>query len=54
MTHMGYRRGTYKVLVGRPEGKRPLGRPRHGWEAIRMYLPEVGCRAGGMGWIDMA
>ena len=30
--HMGERRGIYRVLVGRPEGKRPLGRPRHRWE----------------------
>jgi hypothetical protein len=32
VVHMGEGRGVYRVLVGRPEGKRPLGRPRHGWE----------------------
>ena len=40
-------RGVYRVLVGKPEGKRPLGRPRHRWEDnIKMDLQEVGC--GGM------
>ena len=40
-------------LVGKPEGKRPLGRPSCGWEDnIRMYLQEVGCE--GMDWIDLA
>ena len=34
----------YRVLVGKPEGKRPLGRPRHRWEDnIKMDLQEVGC-----------
>jgi hypothetical protein len=43
----------YRVLVGKPEGKRPLGRPRHRWEDnIKMYLQEVGC--GGMDWIKLA
>jgi hypothetical protein len=37
-------RGVYRVLVGKPEGKRPLGRPRHRWEEnVRMDLQEVGC-----------
>jgi len=50
---MGERRGIYRVLVGKPEGKRPLGRPRCKWEDnIKMDLWEVGC--GGMDWIDMA
>jgi len=50
---MGERRGVYKVLVGKPEGKRPLGRPRHRWEDnIKMDLQEVGC--GGMDWIELA
>jgi len=41
---MGERRGVYRVLVGKPEGKRPLGRPRHRWEGnIKMDLQEVGC-----------
>ena len=37
-------RNAYRVLVGKPEGKRPLGRPRHRWEDnIKMDLREVGC-----------
>jgi hypothetical protein len=40
----GEGRGVYRVLVGNPEGKRPLGRPRRRWEDnIKMYLQEVGC-----------
>jgi hypothetical protein len=50
---MGEKRGVYRVLVGKPEGKRPLGRPRRRWEDnIRMDLQEVGC--GGMDWIGLA
>jgi hypothetical protein len=50
---MGERRGVYSVLVGRPEGKRPLGRPRPRWEDnIKMDLQEVVC--GGMDWIELA
>jgi hypothetical protein len=42
----------YRVSVGKPEGKRPLGRPRRRWEDnIRMDLQEVGC--GGMEWIGL-
>ena len=49
----GERRGIYGVLVEKPEGKRPLGRPRRRWEDnIKMDLEEVGC--GGMDWIDLA
>jgi hypothetical protein len=41
---MGERRGAYRVLVGRPEGKKPLGRLRHRWEDnIKIDLQEVGC-----------
>jgi len=41
---MGEERGVYRVLVGKPEGGRPLGRPRHRWvDYIRMDLQEVGC-----------
>jgi hypothetical protein len=48
---MGERKGIYMVLVGKREGKRPLGRPRHRWEDnIKMDLQEVGC--GGMDWIE--
>jgi hypothetical protein len=42
----------YRVLVRKPEGKRPLGRPRCSWKNIKMDLQEVGC--GGMDWIDLA
>ena len=46
-------RGVYRVLVGKPEGKRPHGRPRGRWENnIMMELHEVVC--GGMEWIDLA
>ena len=46
---MGKRRGIYRVLVGKPEGKRPLGRPRPRLEDnIKMILQEVGC--GCMDW----
>jgi hypothetical protein len=48
VARMGVRRGLYRVLVGKPGGKRPLGRPRRRWENnIKMNLPEVGC--GGYG-----
>jgi len=41
---MGKERGLYRVLVGKPEGKRPLGRPRRRWvDNIRMDLQEVEC-----------
>jgi hypothetical protein len=50
---MGEGRGVYRVLVGKPEGKRPLGRPRRKWEDnIKMELREVGC--GGLYWIELA
>ena len=50
---MGERRGVYRVLLGKPEGKRPMGRPRHRWEDnIKMDLQEVGC--GVMDWIKLA
>ena len=49
---MGDSRGVYRVLVGKPEGKRQLGRPRRGWEDyIKMDLQEVGCRD--MDWIEL-
>ena len=44
VAHMGVERGVYRVLVGKPEGKRSLGRPRRRWvDNIRMDLQEVGC-----------
>jgi hypothetical protein len=50
---MGERRGVYRVLVGKPEGKKPLGRPRRrGEDNIMMDLQEVGCE--GMDWIELA
>ena len=53
VAHMGEKRGIYRVLVGKPEGKRPLGTPRHRWEDnIQIDLQEVGC--GGMDWIELA
>jgi hypothetical protein len=50
---MGEGRGVYRVLVGNPERKRPLGRPRRRWEEnIKADLQEVG--GGGMDWIELA
>ena len=53
VARMGEERGVYRALVGKPEGKRPLGRPRRRWvDNIRMDLQEVGC--GYMDWIGLA
>ena len=53
VAHLGDKRGIYRVLVGKPEGKRPLGRPRRRCEDnIKMNLQEVGC--GGVDWIELA
>jgi len=50
---MEERRGVYRVLVVKPEGKRPLGRPSHRWEDnIKMDPQKVGC--GGVDWIELA
>ena len=50
---MGEEREVYRVLMGKPGGRRPLGRPRRRWvDNIRMYLQEVGC--GYMDWIGLA
>jgi hypothetical protein len=49
---MEERRGVYRVLFGKPEGKRSLGRPRRRWEDnIKMDCQEVGC--GGVDWIEL-
>ena len=53
VARIGERRDVYRILVGKPEGKGPLGRPRFRWENnINMDLQEVGC--GGMDWIHLA
>jgi hypothetical protein len=53
VARMGEERKVYKVLVGKPEGKRPLGRPRRRWEdGIRMDLTEIGL--GGVDWIRLS
>ena len=53
VTRMGEMRGVYRVLVGKPERKRPLRRPRRRWEDnIKMDLQEMGCE--GRDWIDLA
>ena len=53
VARMGERRGAYRVLVGKPEGKRPLRRPRRRWDVNnKIDLQEVGC--GDMDWIELA
>ena len=53
VARMGVGRGVHRVLVGKPEGKRPLGRPRHRWEDnIKMDLQEVGEGLGD--WMELA
>ena len=53
VARVGARRGVYRVLVRKPEGNKPLGKPRCRWEDnIKMDLHEVGC--GGMDWIELA
>ena len=53
VARMGEERGAYRFLVGKPEGKRPLGRPRRRWvDNIKMDLQEVGCRY--VDWIGLA
>ena len=52
VVRMGMRRGVYRALVGNPEGKKPLGRPRRRWkDNIKKDLQEVGC--GGMDWTEL-
>jgi hypothetical protein len=53
VTHRGEERGVYRVLVGRCESKRPLGRPRHRWEDnIKMDFREIGIN--GENWVQQA
>jgi hypothetical protein len=53
VAHVGEERKVYKVLVGKPEGRRPIGRPRRRWEdGVRMDLKEIGL--GGVDWIRLA
>jgi hypothetical protein len=53
VAHMGEKRNAFGILLGKPEGKRPLGRPRCKWEDnIKMDLRETGW--GGMDWPDLA
>jgi hypothetical protein len=52
VAQMGEKRNPYRLLVGKPEGKRPLGRPRCRWVDIRMNLEEVGW--GDVNWIGLA
>jgi hypothetical protein len=50
---MGDPRNAYRILVGKPEGKRPLGRPRRRWvDSIKIDLREIGWN--GMAWLDLA
>ena len=53
VARMGERRSLYRVLVGKPTGKKPLGRSKRRWKAnIKLGLQEVGC--GGMDWIELS
>jgi len=53
VARMGERRDVYRILVGKLQGKRPLGRSRRRWENnIKMDLQEIGCE--GMDWIELA
>ena len=53
MWRVWVRRGVYTVLAGKPEGRRPLGKPRHRWvDNTRLDLQEVGCEY--MDWIGLA
>jgi hypothetical protein len=53
VAQMGEKRNTYRILVGKPEGNRPLGRPKCRWvENIKIYLREI--EWDGMDWIDLS
>jgi hypothetical protein len=53
VVRMGEERNAYRILVGKPEGRRPLGRPRRRWvDTIKMNLREIGWD--GVDWVDLA
>jgi hypothetical protein len=53
VARMGEKRNAYRIFVGKPEGRRPLGRPRRRWvDNIKMVLREIGCD--GVDWVDVA
>jgi hypothetical protein len=53
VARLGETRNAYRILVGKPEGKRPLGRPRHGWvDNMKIDLRKIGWD--GVDWIDLA
>jgi hypothetical protein len=53
VARMGERKNAYRIFMGKPEGKRPMGRPRRKWvDNIKMDLCQMGCD--GVGWIDVA
>jgi hypothetical protein len=53
VAHMGEKRDVHRVLLGKPEGKSPRGRPRHNWKGnIKMELRDLGC--GAMEWLELA
>jgi hypothetical protein len=55
VARVGERTGAYRALMGKPEGRRPLGRPRRRWDNnIKMDLREVEWWGGGIDWIDLA
>jgi hypothetical protein len=53
VAHVGERRGVYRILVGKPEEKTPLERPRHRWEDI-VDLQEMVVGEGGIDWVELA
>ena len=53
VAHMGKKRGAHRLLAGKPEEKRPFGRPRHRWEDnIKTDLKDISWE--GMGWVDLS